>query len=64
MVNDELKNELPSNYDQLKTSANRMSNWRVRLDAVEELGLWKNKQTINVLMHIMKVPTKVIKALT
>lgn len=53
MGNDELKNELPSNYDQLKTSANRTSNWRGRLDAVKELGLWKNKQTINVLMHIM-----------
>jgi hypothetical protein len=45
----ELHNELPANYEQLKISANRTSNWRERLDAVEELGQWKNKQTISVL---------------
>jgi len=55
--NDELKNEVPSNYEQLKTSANRTSNWRVRLAAVEELGLWKNEQTIDVLMHRMNNDT-------
>jgi hypothetical protein len=51
--NDELKNELPSNYEQLKVSANRTSNWKERLDAVEELGLWKHEQIIDVLMHKM-----------
>lgn len=49
----EVKNELPSNYEQLKISANRSSNWRERLDAVEELGQWKNKQTIDILTHRM-----------
>lgn len=47
------KNELPPNYEQLKTSANRASNWRERLDAVEELGQWMNEQTIDVLTHRM-----------
>jgi hypothetical protein len=55
--NVELKNEVPSNYEQLKASANRTSNWRVRLDAVEELGLWKNEKTIDVLMHRMNNDT-------
>ncbi|MBP1153926.1 MULTISPECIES: HEAT repeat domain-containing protein [unclassified Paenibacillus] len=53
MDKSEVNNELPSNYEQLKISANRTSNWRERLDAVEELGQWKNKQTIDVLTHRM-----------
>ncbi|WP_232697552.1 HEAT repeat domain-containing protein [Brevibacillus daliensis] len=53
MNNSEAKNELPSNYEELKKSANRTSNWRERLDAVEELGQWKNKQTIDILKRIM-----------
>ncbi|MCZ8515458.1 HEAT repeat domain-containing protein [Paenibacillus filicis] len=53
MGKNEVKVELPSNYEQLKISANRTSNWRERLDAVEELGQWKNKQTIDVLTHRM-----------
>lgn len=53
MNNIEAISELPPNYEDLKKSANRMSNWRERLDAVEELGRWKNKQTIDVLMRIM-----------
>jgi hypothetical protein len=53
----EVKSELPSNYEELKKSANRMSNWRERLDAVEELGQWKDKQTINLLTHRMKSDT-------
>ncbi|MGD8188466.1 HEAT repeat domain-containing protein [Brevibacillus ginsengisoli] len=54
MDKNEFKNELPSNYEQLKVSASRASNWRERLDAVEELGQWKNKQTIAVLTNRMK----------
>jgi hypothetical protein len=46
--------ELPANYEQLKTSANRMSNWRERLDAVEELGQYQSEQTIDVLKHRLK----------
>ncbi|RAV17858.1 HEAT repeat domain-containing protein [Paenibacillus contaminans] len=49
----ELKNELPPNYEQLKSSANRASNWRERLAAVEELGQWKNQKVIDVLTHRM-----------
>jgi hypothetical protein len=51
--NKEAKNGLPANYEELKKSANRTSNWIERLDAVEELGQWKNKQTIDLLMRIM-----------
>lgn len=49
----EIKTELPANYEQLKTSANRASNWRERLEAVEELGQWKDAKTIDVLKHRM-----------
>ncbi|MFJ7754551.1 HEAT repeat domain-containing protein [Peribacillus muralis] len=45
--------ELPENYEELKKSANRKSNWRERLDAIEELGQWKNQQVIDILTHIM-----------
>ncbi|KWW17455.1 esterase [Peribacillus simplex] len=54
MTNKETKmNELPENYEELKKSANRKSNWRERLDAIEELGQAKNQQTIDILTHIM-----------
>jgi hypothetical protein len=52
-----VKSELPSNYEELKKAANRTSNWRERLDAVEELGKWKNEQTIDILTHRMKNDT-------
>jgi hypothetical protein len=45
---------LPSNYEELKTSANRTSNWRERLAAVEELGQWKNDQITDILKHRLK----------
>lgn len=45
--------ELPANYEQLKTSANRTSNWRERLAAVEELGKWKHDKIIGLLTHRM-----------
>jgi hypothetical protein len=44
---------LPENYAELKKQANRTSSWRDRLDAVDELGHWKNKQTIDILMQLM-----------
>ncbi|MFC5471326.1 HEAT repeat domain-containing protein [Cohnella suwonensis] len=53
----EVKNELPPNYEQLKTAANRTSNWRERLNAVEELGQWKSQKTIDVLLHRMNNDT-------
>lgn len=46
-------NELPSNYEQLKTAANRTSSWKERLAAVEELGQWKHAKIIDVLKHRM-----------
>lgn len=51
MSNVEMGNELPPNYVQLKTAANRTSNWRERLAAVEELGQWKHAKIIDVLKH-------------
>ncbi|WP_052652502.1 MULTISPECIES: HEAT repeat domain-containing protein [Planococcus] len=44
---------LPPNYDELKKAANRTANWKERLAAVEELGKWKNSQTIDILTHRM-----------
>ena len=52
-MNTTIKSELPPNYDELKRAANRTSNWRERLDAIEELGQWKHKRTIDVLTHRM-----------
>jgi hypothetical protein len=46
--------KLPENYEELKKQAGRTSNWRERLDAVEELGEWKSKQIIDILGRIMK----------
>ena len=50
----EEKNELPANYEELKKSANRTSNWRERLDAVEELGEHEHEKVIDVLKNRMK----------
>lgn len=49
-----VRQELPANYEQLKTSANRMSNWKERLEAVEELGQYQSEPTIDVLKHRLK----------
>ena len=48
-----IKNEMPPNYDELRKAVNRASNWRLRLDAIEELGQWKHKRTIDILLHRM-----------
>ncbi|MBH5319044.1 HEAT repeat domain-containing protein [Paenibacillus sp. GSMTC-2017] len=54
MENLEEQNELTLDYDQLKILANRTSNWRERLAAVEELGkLEDNQQVVDVLTHRM-----------
>lgn len=52
-MNIELNNEVPANFEELKKSANRSSNWRERLDAVEQLGQWNDQQSINILTRIM-----------
>jgi hypothetical protein len=49
----ELKNEIPPNFEELKKSANRTSNWRERLEAVEALGQYNDQQTINILVRMM-----------
>lgn len=53
MKKTEEKSALPENYAELKKQANRTSYWRERLDAVEELGHWNNKQIIDILMRLM-----------
>jgi hypothetical protein len=47
------KSTLPENYEELKKQANRTSNWRERLAAVEEFGFWNNKQVIDILTRLM-----------
>ncbi|MGM0903930.1 MAG: HEAT repeat domain-containing protein [Bacillota bacterium] len=47
------KNELPENYEELKKSVNRTSNWRERLDAIDEMGQWKHAKIIDVLTNVM-----------
>ncbi|MFV8830336.1 HEAT repeat domain-containing protein [Alkalihalobacterium sp. APHAB7] len=53
MSNNEERTDLPANFDELKKSINRTANWRERLDAVEELGMWKARETIELLKHSM-----------
>jgi len=52
-LNNGIKNEMPPNYDELRKAVNRASNWRLRLDTIEELGQWKHKRTIDILLHRM-----------
>ncbi|WP_110608654.1 HEAT repeat domain-containing protein [Salipaludibacillus keqinensis] len=54
MSTNETRTDLPPNFAELKKSVNRKANWRERLDAVEELGNWKNRETIELLHHSMK----------
>ncbi|MFC0396470.1 HEAT repeat domain-containing protein [Paenibacillus mendelii] len=44
---------MPANYEELKKMANRTSSWKERLEAVNELGQWNNKQIIDILTHRM-----------
>ncbi|WP_197479938.1 HEAT repeat domain-containing protein [Paenibacillus swuensis] len=53
MNNRETTTELPENFEELKKSAHRASNWRERLDAVEALGNIHASQTITMLTKIM-----------
>jgi hypothetical protein len=52
--NKEVESALPPNYEELKRAANRTSNWRERLTAVEELGQWNSAKTIDVLTNRLK----------
>ncbi|MCL6605417.1 MAG: HEAT repeat domain-containing protein [Paenibacillus sp.] len=53
MENEQSRYELPENYEELKKAANRTADWKARLAAVEELGQWKNKQTIDILTRLV-----------
>lgn len=50
-MSSENRTDLPENFNELKKSVNRKSNWRERLNAVEELGQWKSRETIELLKH-------------
>ncbi|AIQ56286.1 HEAT repeat domain-containing protein [Paenibacillus borealis] len=53
MNNEEVIQELPENYEELKKSAGRSADWRARLEAVEELGRYNHKQIIDILNRLM-----------
>ncbi|WP_150275911.1 HEAT repeat domain-containing protein [Paenibacillus tepidiphilus] len=53
MNNEELNQELPENYAELKKAAARTADWRARLAAVEELGNWNHKQVIDILNRLV-----------
>ncbi|WP_090738560.1 HEAT repeat domain-containing protein [Paenibacillus sp. Mc5Re-14] len=57
MENNETQQEFAEVYEQLKVAANRTSDWKARLAAVNELGAWKNQQTIDLLTHRMNNDT-------
>ncbi|WP_392454823.1 HEAT repeat domain-containing protein [Chryseomicrobium aureum] len=44
---------IPENIDELKRNAKRQDDWRTRLNAVEELGNWKCRQSIDILWDRM-----------
>lgn len=49
-----VKKNLPDNFDELKKSLNRASNWRERLDTIDKLGAWKSKEAIELLKYRLK----------
>lgn len=49
----ELKMETPDNIDELKTRASDKSNYKIRLNAVEQLGIYKCKQSKDILWRLM-----------
>lgn len=51
LENNETQQEFAEVYEQLKVAANRTSDWKTRLAAVNDLGEWKNQQTIDLLTH-------------
>ncbi|WP_100372973.1 HEAT repeat domain-containing protein [Bacillus sp. FJAT-45037] len=53
MSNEKTRTDLPTNFNELKKSVNRTANWRERFDAVEELGKYKSRETIELLKHSM-----------
>ncbi|AIQ45098.1 esterase [Paenibacillus sp. FSL R7-0273] len=53
MTNEELNQELPENYSELKKAAGRTADWKARLEAVEELGHWNHKQVIDILNRLL-----------
>jgi HEAT repeat protein len=51
--NEEVQQELPENYEQLKKEAGRSADWRARLAAVEELGQTPHKKVIDILKRLV-----------
>lgn len=45
--------EVPANIEELKSKAKNKCNADLRLEAIEELGKWKCRQSIDVLWHLM-----------
>jgi hypothetical protein len=52
-VSNEVVMESGPNMEQLKKAVNRTSDWRERLNAVEELGQLDDKQSIDILTRVM-----------
>ncbi|GAB6927923.1 hypothetical protein JCM10914A_19060 [Paenibacillus sp. JCM 10914] len=57
MDNQEVITDLPENYAELKSAANRNANWRERLQAVEALGKWNHPRSIDILKHRLHADT-------
>ena len=49
----DLKNEVPENIDELKKRAGDKTDYKNRKSAIEELGLYKCKQSKDILWHLM-----------
>ncbi|NUU61012.1 HEAT repeat domain-containing protein [Paenibacillus agri] len=54
MNNEEVQQELPENYEQLKKEAGRSADWKARLAAVEELSRTPHKQVIDILKRLVE----------
>ena len=54
MNHQDIDQDLPENFEELKASAKRSSNWRERLHAAEALGQYDHPQITAILSRMMK----------
>ena len=54
MNNQEVTNNLPENFDELKKAVNRTADWEARLHAVNELGKIQADESMRILKYVAK----------
>ena len=54
MTNQEVTNNLPENFNELKKEVNRTADWEARLAAVNELGKIQADEAMKILQYVAK----------